>query len=922
MVLGDPGQQAFDAFGADVSISATTVAIGAAGDDDGGADGGAVYVYVEQAGAWTLQQKIIPQDAEADDAIGTSLVVDGEALLIGAPGDDDRGTDAGAVYVFTRGGGTSWSLQIKILASDGRAGDRFGSSIGFFEDTLIVGAPGDDDGAPDAGSAYVFLRSGPPCGCTTTWTEQAELLPHDADVGYLFGASVDVTDDAAIVGAPQAKSAAITTGTGQVQERFGGAAYVFDRQGAMWTQTDKLVADDSGWLPPDLSWPGPFVDVAAFGRSVSIAGDTAVVGCPHWTFDTSGLSWQEGRVYVYDRFQAVHWTQREEWNNRSNTMTAFVDSPIGERFGADVHLDGSRMAVGAPGAGLLLSTNPMATDESGVLFVLDKDNRPPVASDINLETREDVALALAFDGRDPDGDSLAFEVLSGPANGTITGTAPNFIYTPAANFTGLDSFAYRSKDGSLDSAPATATVEVLPVNDPPTAYEQRVTGQESTPLDIVLSGSDVDGDPLVYSIVSGPLHGGLTGVLPNLQYEPMAGFVGADEFSFQVSDGLLDSNVAVIVVEVGAVNHRPSGSSNVVETDEDTAVSFELAGLDSDGDELTYTVVDRPTQGVLSGGPVSFTYAPDPDFFGDDEMLFSVSDGELDSSVAVVTLRVLPVNDTPYFVEPTPEGTVTVTDGTELVFEVVAEDVDDAFILYGVDGLPEGAMFSSGSGAFRWVPDYRSESPTVVTLSASDNERVVEREITVVVDVRDSDGDGIPDAREERWGFDPASADSDGDGVSDAEEFGEASSPRDTDKDGVPDGVDEDSDGDGLSDALEAVSAAGAWLDLDEDGQPNFLDDDSDGDGILDDSDNCYEIPNPLQVDADEDGLGGLCDMDRDGDGAANDTDRCPDEPGRSDSCPKFGGAGCQTNRSVPWPGDAWCFVLVLFGVRTRRRAS
>ena len=114
-------------------------------------------------------------------------------------------------------------------------------------------------------------------------------------------------------------------------------------------------------------------------------------------------------------------------------------------------------------------------------------------------------------------------------------------YTPAANFTGSDSFTFKVNDGTVDSTTATITINVTNVNDAPVALGQSVTTAEETAKTITLSGTDADSDTLSFNSVSTPSNGTLSGTAPNLTYTPAANFTGSDSFTFKVNDGTVDS---------------------------------------------------------------------------------------------------------------------------------------------------------------------------------------------------------------------------------------------------------------------------------------------------------------------------------------------------------------------------------------------
>ncbi len=177
-------------------------------------------------------------------------------------------------------------------------------------------------------------------------------------------------------------------------------------------------------------------------------------------------------------------------------------------------------------------------------------NNIPTAESQSLQTLEDVLLPIELAGADADGDALSFIVVQPPTHGTLIGMAPNLTYVPHGDFNGADSFTFRSFDGFDMSAVATISLEVLPVNDAPVATAQSLSVRQGDELPIDLFGSDVDGDSLTYTIVTGPSHGTVTGTGASRTYVPTAGFFGTDNFTFRVNDGTLDSNLATVSIRV------------------------------------------------------------------------------------------------------------------------------------------------------------------------------------------------------------------------------------------------------------------------------------------------------------------------------------------------------------------------------------
>lgn len=287
--------------------------------------------------------------------------------------------------------------------------------------------------------------------------------------------------------------------------------------------------------------------------------------------------------------------------------------------------------------------SPLAT----VSITVTAGNDLPVADGQSLATAEDTPLALTLTASDPDGDALTYTVQSGPANGVLSGTAPDLTYTPNENFNGSDSFTFVANDASGPSAPATVAIDVTAVNDLPTAADLDISTDEDTPVPVVLSGDDVDGDALSFAIVAGPANGSLSGSAPNLSYTPNADFNGQDSFTYRTNDGTADSGIATVTITIAATNDAPTADGAAVTTAEDTSVPITLTGSDPEGTALSFSVATGPANGSLSGTAPDLVYQPNANYFGSDSFTFTVNDGELTSTAATVSLTVTPVNDLP-----------------------------------------------------------------------------------------------------------------------------------------------------------------------------------------------------------------------------------------------------------------------------------
>ena len=210
-------------------------------------------------------------------------------------------------------------------------------------------------------------------------------------------------------------------------------------------------------------------------------------------------------------------------------------------------------------------------------------------------------------------------------------TTGAYTYTPNANATGTDTYTFKANDGTADSNVATITVTITAVNDAPSASAGSLTTDEDLAFDGVLAGSDVDSSSLTYSVVSGPTKGTVTitdATTGAYVYSPNPNVNGADSFTFKVSDGLADSNVATVSVTIVPVNDAPVAVNANLLTSYTAPVNAHLSASDIDSSSLTFSIVNNGAKGtanVTSGG--DFQYVPNPGASGTDTVTFKVSDG-------------------------------------------------------------------------------------------------------------------------------------------------------------------------------------------------------------------------------------------------------------------------------------------------------
>jgi len=237
--------------GTSVAISGDTALVGAP-------SGGAAYVFLRSGTVWNEQAKLVAAGVVSQDLFGTSVSISGDTALVGAPYYDSFD---GAAWVFRRTG-TQWAQEDKLVGSSSNR--NVGRSVSIEGDTALVGSPYTGFSGP--GSVLVFQRAG------TVWTNPTALMGAGVTSGDLFGWSVSLSGDKALVGAYEDDE----------QGGDAGAAYVFKSDGTAWSEVSKLVALDGA-------------QADNFGIAVSLSADTSLVGAEY--DDDAGLN--SGSAYFF-----------------------------------------------------------------------------------------------------------------------------------------------------------------------------------------------------------------------------------------------------------------------------------------------------------------------------------------------------------------------------------------------------------------------------------------------------------------------------------------------------------------------------------------------------------------------------------------------------------------------------------------------
>uniref|UniRef100_UPI00355C2143 Ig-like domain-containing protein n=1 Tax=Ruegeria jejuensis TaxID=3233338 RepID=UPI00355C2143 len=327
----------------------------------------------------------------------------------------------------------------------------------------------------------------------------------------------------------------------------------------------------------------------------------------------------------------------------------------------------------------------------------------PVAQDDATSGEQDgpIQIDVLANDSDADGDALSIDISgSTPANGSVSVSNGQIVYTPDPGFVGEDSFTYAASDGTASNT-ATVTVTVYETNAAPVAAPDAATTNEdqAVAIDLLANDSDANGDALSVTALTSAFddpgtagvveteHGSVTLANGIATYTPDADFNGVDSFGYTLSD-TKESSAGTVSVTVDAVNDAPDAQDDTATTDPDVAVSIDVLANDSDadGDALSIDISgSAPANGSVSLVNGEILYTPDPGYIGSDSFSYAVSDGT-ESRTATVSVTVGSLYD------PIDPAAVLLTDGNDDNLALISggTDIFDGLAgddtLYGGDG--------------------------------------------------------------------------------------------------------------------------------------------------------------------------------------------------------------------------------------------
>jgi hypothetical protein len=505
-----------------------------------------------------------------------------------------------------------------------------------------------------------------------------------------------------------------------------------------------------------------------FGTSTVLRLDGSPISRTYMRFDVQGLTAPVARatLRLFANTNAsggfdVHsadgtWGEGTiKFNNAPAFSTVVYGSSNGQSASTWSSTDVSELITGNGTYTLVLDT-PSTTSvsfgsresSSAPQLVIDTTvptNDPPAVGDVTLSAAQDAQSSWTPQVNDPDEDAVTCWIDSQPSHGTAT-VAPDCssgTYTPAAGYTGPDSFTYKGTDShGADSTAGTVSVTVTGTNRAPTASDRSLTTVQDTQGSWTPSVSDPNaGDTETCSIVAQPAHGTAT-VAPDCSggtYTPSSGYTGSDSFTYKATDGAgADSSSATVTATVTPPNHPPTANDRTISATAGVAGSWTPSVSDPDaGDTVSCSIVSQPAHGVATVAPdcSSGGYTADSSYSGADSFTYKATDSHgADSSSATVSATVVQPNHL-----PTAAGSnVTTTAGVPVSWTPSASDPDagDTVTCSIASSPAHGtATVSSDCSSGNYTPTPGYSGPDSFTYRAADNHGATAAPATIGVTV-------------------------------------------------------------------------------------------------------------------------------------------------------------------------------------------
>ena len=501
--LTAPDRSPQDFFGESVALEGDWLFIGAMGNDDREPEGGAVYVFKRNDGQWEQVQILYPNDPQDFHRFGWEIALEGDRVFVSAPQDEELDIQAGAVYVFERDPlSDEWGQTQKILPENNIPGlvSFFGTTMGLDGEHLIVGAPTDDGAADAGGAAYMFRFN------RGQWEQTDKLLPPpvvlpDSLENDTFGREVALHGDWAFASSfddevcinkplfdPDNPNSCVS-----------GAVFAFQRQGnGDWKFQQKIAPEELDQF--DYFGTNAIVVEGNYAVIGSRGDDDA---CPNPP-PPKPLFCDTGAAYLFELIGDA-WVKADKFTASDADSLDFLGGAIFSQ-GRPLGISGSHIVAGAPT--VPLGQNPAPRIGAAYIFKFMNQDPVAADDDAMTNAGDPVTIDVLANDTDADADALSVSIAGQPANGTATANANGTItYTSNAGFSGTDTFTYALDDGDGGTVEAAVTITVTRSNAAPTVTQSiddinLILGGDTFTSDLSTVFADPEGDALTFSASS------------------------------------------------------------------------------------------------------------------------------------------------------------------------------------------------------------------------------------------------------------------------------------------------------------------------------------------------------------------------------------------------------------------------------------
>ena len=513
----------------------------------------------------------------------------------------------------------------------------------------------------------------------------------------------------------------IRTSAGRVTEQLNHIVYTRNAQGDAKVYKDGVLIDEetipgliNNWnegyifgLADEVtgggSWLGDYFQVSLYNRS--LIQDEVVhnydLGVSNSCDNTSPvissspiITGAENTLYSY---------QVAATDSEGNVLTyALIDKPLTATIDENSGLINWAPDYSAAGthAFIVAVSDASSTTTQSFNVVINNTNRAPIVNGQSLSLNEDSSLSITLSASDLDGDVPAFTSVSLPANGAVSGSAPNLVYTPIANFNGSDSFTFTVSDG-LATSVATINLTVQAVNDAPELMSDAITsGIENTAYVYDVNATDADGDSITYSLTTAPTGMTINDTTGVVNWLPGYDAAGTHTVQISISDDQGSTISYSYSLNILNTNREPTVNSiELMSGAENTAYVYDVNATDPDDDSLTYILTTSADGMTIDAQSGLINWLPGFDAAGSHTVSVTVSDGQGADTVHSYVLTILNINRPP--VINTTQLPVA-TQGLPYSVSIDANDPDGDALSFSLQNQPTTLTIDALSGEINW----------------------------------------------------------------------------------------------------------------------------------------------------------------------------------------------------------------------------